>query len=81
MSIFIAIFVIALFAVLIAFSLRMLSAFEMKEKTRICIIGIATCLIITNILFFISAGGINYANSEMKNEAKKILVLVFVVLE
>lgn len=77
MSIFIAIFVIALFAVLIAFSLRMLSAFEMKEKMRICIIGIATCLIITNILFFISAGGINYANSEMKNEAKKILVLVF----
>lgn len=77
MSIFIAIFVIVLFAVLIGFSLRMLVAFEAKEKFKIIIIGVAICLVLTNILFFISTIGINYTNPQIKHEAQKILVLVF----
>lgn len=77
MTSFIMIIVIALFIVLISFTIYRAEAYERIEKVVICVAGTLISWLITIILFNLSSKGIEYSNLEFKHQVSKILVLVF----
>lgn len=77
MTSFIMIIVIALFIVLISFTIYRAEAYERIEKVVICVAGALISWLITIILFNLSSKEIEYSNLEFKHQVSKILVLVF----
>ena len=77
MTSFIIIVVIALFLVLVGFTIYRAEAYDGMERIVICVAGILISWLITSILFNLSSNGIEYANAEVEQEVSKILVLVF----
>lgn len=77
MTSFIIIVVIALFVVLIGFTIYRAEAYDGMERIVICVAGILISWLLTSILFKLSSIGIEYGNVEIEQEVSKILVLVF----
>ena len=77
MTSFIIIVVIALFLVLIGFTIYRAEAYDGMERIVICVAGILISWLVTIVLFNMSSKGIEYGNSEVEQEVSKILVLVF----
>ena len=77
MTSFIIIVVIALFLVLVGFTIYRAEAYDGMERIVICVAGILISWLITSILFNLSSKGIEYASEEVEQEISKILVLVF----
>ena len=77
MTSFIIIVVIALFLVLVGFTIYRAEAYDGMERIVICAAGILISWLITSILFNLSSKGIEYASAEVEQEVSKILVLVF----
>lgn len=77
MTAFMIIVVIALFIVLVGFTLYRLEALDGIERIILCVAGILISWGITSILFSISTKGVSYTNIEIQNELSKVLILVF----
>ena len=77
MIVIISIITIILFAVLIACTWHELGDVENKIKIIYIVLGLLIIAFITLIIFNISSSNINYEKLEMKNDIKKMLVLVF----
>ena len=77
MTSFIIIVVIALFLVLVGFTIYRAEAYDGMERVVICVAGIIISWLITSILFNLSSKGIEYTSAEVEQEVSKILVLVF----
>ena len=77
MTSFIIIVVIALFIVLIGFTIYRAEAYDGMERIVICVVGILISWLIASILFSLSSKGIEYVNLEIAQEIRKTLVLIF----
>lgn len=77
MIIIISIITIILFAVLGVYTWQRLGNIEKKTKIIYIVLGLLIVAFITLILFNISSANIDYEKIEMKNDIRKMLVLVF----
>ena len=77
MIIIISIITIILFAVLGVYTWQKLGNIEKKTKIIYIVLGLLIVAFITLILFNISSTNIDYEKIEMKNDIRKMLVLIF----
>ncbi len=77
MIIIISIITIILFAVLGVYTWQRLGNIEKKTKIIYIVLGLLIVAFITLILFNISSTNIDYEKIEMKNDIRKMLVLIF----
>ena len=77
MIIIISIITIILFAVLGVYTWQKLGNIEKKTKIIYIVVGLLIVAFITLILFNISSANIEYEKIEMKNDIRKMLVLIF----
>ena len=77
MIIIISIITIILFAFLGVYTWQRLGNIEKKTKIIYIVLGLLIVAFITLILFNISSANIDYEKIEMKNDIRKMLVLVF----
>ena len=77
MAIFINLIIIVIYLIGIAWMWQNLEDLEKNKKVIVILIGLMLMYIVTNIIFAISKGTINYENVEMKNNVGKIIVRLF----
>ena len=73
MAIFINLIIIVIYLIGIAWMWQNLEDLEKNKKVIVILIGLMLMYIVTNIIFAISKGTINYENVEMKNNVGKII--------
>ena len=77
MIIIISIITIILFAVLGVYTWQKLGNIEKKTKIIYIVLGLLIVAFITLVLFNISSTNVDYEKIEMKNDIRKMLVLIF----